>query len=259
MNAKLIFNIVRKSIGDNAPTILSALGAVGVVSTGVLAAKAAPAAKKEVDLDILNNGEPKTKLESAGRKIKVTWRLYAPAVVAGSCAIICIAMAQHENLKRQAALIGAYSISSEAFKDYREKAEEALGKKKSGEINSELAAEQTAKNPRTENNTVILSNGTSRIYDSYTMQYIENGSLEAVRKAVNDYNQHLIAHGYADLNTFFDYVGFKNTIFGSEFGFKDNRLMEMDYDPYLDEDGRAGIMLRYIVTPMVAPWKNPMR
>lgn len=256
MNAKLIFNIVRKSIGDNAPTILSALGAVGVVSTGVLAAKAAPEAKKEVDLDILNNGEPKTKLESAGRKIKVTWKLYAPAVIAGSCAIICIAMAQNENLKRQAALIGAYSISTEAFKDYREKAEEALGKKKSAMVNADISEQKIKDNPPSKNTVFVTSGGDTLCYDAFSGRYFRS-DVESIRAAVNEFNKDLITHSYASLNDFYGKLEIPYSVVGEEMGWTVDKLLEVEFDSVLSEENQPCLALRYTVDPTRSYWKNP--
>lgn len=258
MDLKSIFAITKKGVIDNAPTILSALGAVGVVSTAVLAAKATPQAKENLAEDIRKNGNYTGRRNKIARHIKSTWRPYAPAALSAISSIVCIAAAQRTNLRRQAALIGAYTVSQETLREYREEAKELLGIKKSQELNAKVAEKKTKDNPPNESNTIIFGNGEAIIYDAFSGRYLK-GDIELVRKAVNDFNQVLIANSYASLNTFYEFLGLEPTQMGEEFGFKDGNLLDIEFDAHLNSENRPCLMMRYEVYPTKDYWKNPFR
>lgn len=256
MNIKLLTTLTKKFVIDNSPTILSAIGAMGVVSTAVLTAKAAPKAAIDVSNDILENGAPKTRMESAMRTIKITWRHYAPAVVSGISAIVCIAAAQKTNLKRQAALIGAYSVSNEAFKEYRERAEDLLGKKKSGELNSEILEKKLEKNPPTKTNVIVSSGGDMLCYDTFSGRYFKS-DVETIRAAVNEFNKDLIVHSYASLNDFYGKLDIPFSVVGDELGWTVDKFLEVEFDSALAENNTPCLAIRYTVDPIRSYWKNP--
>lgn len=258
MNIKAIFDITKKGVIDNAPTILTALGAVGVVSTAVLAAKAAPVANDCILKDREENGDYADRWDKFSRVLKVTWRPYSQTAISAISAIVCIAAAQKTNLRRQAALISAYTLSQDTLREYREEAQEIFGRKKSQELDGNVAAKKTKKDPSKESNTVIIGNGEAVIYDAFSGRYLK-GDIEMVRKAVNDFNQLLIANSYASLNTFYELLGMEHTQMGEEFGFKDSALLDVEFDAHLDENNRPCLLMRYEVYPNRDYWKNPFR
>lgn len=258
MNLKAIFDITKKGVIDNAPTILTALGAVGVISTAVLAVKATPIANDCILKDLEENGDYEDRWDKFSRVLKVTWRPYSTTAISAIGAIVCIAAAQRTNLRRQAAVIGAYTLSQETLREYREEAQEMLGRKKSQELDGNVAAKKTKKKPYKESNTVIIGNGEAIIYDAFSGRYLK-GDIEMVRKAVNDFNQALIANSYASLNTFYELLGMEQTQMGEEFGFKDSALLDIEFDAHLDENNHPCLLMRYEVYPSRDYWKNPFR
>lgn len=99
---------IGRSLKKASPTILTCIGAVGVVATAVLAVKATPKADGLIKADSRRNhdGNPyaATKLEA----VKSCWKCYIPAAATGVATIICIFGANTLNKKQQASLASAY-------------------------------------------------------------------------------------------------------------------------------------------------------
>ena len=81
---------IGRSLKKASPTILTCIGAAGVVATAVLAVKATPKADSLIKADSRRNhdGDPyaATKLEA----VKSCWKCYIPAAATGVATIICI-------------------------------------------------------------------------------------------------------------------------------------------------------------------------
>lgn len=242
MNIKALFTLAKKGIADNAPTILTALGAAGVVTTAVSAARAHVRAR-----DVS---------ESASLKehVKLTWKFYVPAVLSGAASITCIIAANQTHLRRHAALLGAYSIGQDTLLEYRQEIEDLLGKDKLERVDASVAERKTKKNPPSESNTVIMSSGDALIYDQFSGRYFR-GDVEKVRKAVNDLNQIIIRDSYADLNTFYNLLDVEETQMGSEFGFTCENLFDVEFDAHLGPNGNPCLLLRYETYPVRDYWK----
>ena len=79
---------VGRTLKKASPTILTCIGAVGVVATAVLAVKATPKALEMVRADSRKNhdGDPyaATKVEV----VKSCWKCYVPAVATGAATVI---------------------------------------------------------------------------------------------------------------------------------------------------------------------------
>lgn len=80
----------------NSPTILTCAGAVGVVATAVLTAKAATKASKILEQAKAEKGEKLTALEA----INATLPVYLPAILSGAATITCIFGANILNHKK---------------------------------------------------------------------------------------------------------------------------------------------------------------
>lgn len=88
----------------NASIILSCLGAVGVVATAIVTAKATIKA-----VDILEDAEKDHELTKK-EKIKAVAPTYIPAVVLGASTVACIFGANVLSTKYQASLMSAYAL-----------------------------------------------------------------------------------------------------------------------------------------------------
>jgi hypothetical protein len=115
-------------------TILTVIGAVGVVGTAVLSVKATPKALKLIE-------EKKQELEkeelTAIETVKTAWKPYIPAAITGFSTIACIFGANYLSVRSQASLMSAYALLDRSYKEYREKTEE-LYPEESTKVNQEI-------------------------------------------------------------------------------------------------------------------------
>ena len=111
MNAQRL----KRGISRNSSTILTVVGAVGVIATGVSAARATPKALKYIKEAEEQKGEELTTRET----ILATSKAYLPTIAIGASTIACIFSANILTKNQQKAMAGAYALVNETFKDYR--------------------------------------------------------------------------------------------------------------------------------------------
>lgn len=122
----------------NGSTILTCIGAVGVVATAVLTAKATPKAMRILEEAKEEKGEELTKLEV----VKAVVPTYIPAVVTGAATISCIfgigALSKHQ----QASIASAYALLDSSYKEYRKKVSDIYGDDADNRVKDEIARDQ---------------------------------------------------------------------------------------------------------------------
>ena len=118
----------------NAPTILTWLGAVGVVATAVLAVKATPKALQVLEAAKDEKGEDLTTLE----RINVAGPLYFPAVLTGVATLACIFGSDALHKKQHQSLMSAYALLESTYKGYRQKVKELYGEEADAKVQEEL-------------------------------------------------------------------------------------------------------------------------
>lgn len=189
--------LVRSSqlfIKRNAPTILTVVGGAGVVTTTVLAIKATPKAlllleeaKKEKDEDL-------TKLE----KIKVAAPVYIPMAISGVATLACIFGANMLNKRHQAALISAYALLDNSYKEYKNKVEELYGEDANDRVKEEIAKDKYEET-KIEDDQVLF-------YDEFSERYFKSTSVK-VAQAEYNVNRDIHMRGWAELNEFYECLG----------------------------------------------------
>lgn len=112
------FLLLKTSIKKHSPEILTGIGIAGMITTTVMAVRATPKAlilieerKEEIGVNQLE----------AVDLIKTTWMCYVPAALTGTLSIACLIGASSVNVRRNAALATAYTLSESALKDYQER------------------------------------------------------------------------------------------------------------------------------------------
>ena len=106
----------------NSSTILTCIGAVGVIVTAVSAVRATPKALKLLEDATDEKGEELTKMEV----VIVAGPSYIPSVVIGASTIMCIFGANVLNRRHQASLVSAYALADNSYKKYRAKVKDLL-------------------------------------------------------------------------------------------------------------------------------------
>lgn len=141
----------QKSMKKHSPEILTGIGIAGMIATTVSAVRATPKA-----LQLIDAREIKENRRLSNKEIvATTWKCYVPAAVTGVLSTACLVGASSANLRRNTALATAYSISETALKEYKEKAVEVVGEKKSRRFVMQL--------PRRRLRSTLLANARSSL------------------------------------------------------------------------------------------------
>ena len=201
----------------NSSTILSILGAAGVVATAVLSVKAVPKAEKMLEDAYNKKGDALTTAE----KIKASWTAYVPAALTGASTIICIFGINYLSVRNQASLMSAYGLLDNAFKDYRDKANEVYGEDADNNIKTAVMRSKFDEGLELHPDKALL------FYDHHSMRYFES-TMEQVKKAEEEFLEDFHARGYSCLNEYYDRLGIPRMSYGYQLGWFD---LETN-DPY---------------------------
>lgn len=215
----------RLFIKRNASTILTCLGGVGVVATTITAVKATPKAIQLIEEAEQEKGEELTKWE----KIKTTTMTYLPSIGLGITTIVCIFGSQILNKKQQAALMSAYALVDQSYKDYRRKLKGLYGEEVDQEVREAIAIEKAedvgVRGSYLGTNCDLSleeSNGEPQVfYDEHSGRYFES-TIEQVLTAEYHLNRNYILRGYSYLNEFYEFLGIEETNYGSVLGWAPN-------------------------------------
>jgi len=244
---------IGRMITDNAPTILTAMGATGLVGTVVLAVRATPEAMRRIEEDDFTRPEETARMTRL-EQFKAGWKPYVPAAISGTVSIVCIIGANSIHSKRNAAAIGLYTISEAAFKEYREKIADTIGEKKEREVRGEIAADRMAANPLESNQVFITGMGEQMCYDSLTGRYFKS-DIEKIRQAQNNINAECINNMYASQNDFYREIGLPPVALGEEVGWRTDTMMDIEFYSKLSENGIPCLALDYHVQPIRGYYK----
>ena len=184
----------------NSSTILTCVGALGVVATAVTAAKATPKA-----MTLLQKAEEEKADKLTGlEKIRVAGPAYIPSIAIGASTIACIFGANILNKRHQAALTSAYALLDTSYKEYRGKVKEIFE-----EEGERRVVEAMAESQYSEQNILEANDGKQLYFDFYSLQFFRSTEEEVAR--VEKYmNDHLESRGYVLLGEFYEALGIPN-------------------------------------------------
>ena len=131
------------------PTILSGLGAAGVIVTSVLAVRATPKALRKIRADSKTNHDGDPEAYSKLEAVKSAWVCYIPAAISGTATIFCIFGANVLSKRQQAALTSAYALLNDSYNNYKDKLKELYGEEAHQKIVDAIAAEKAIENVTT--------------------------------------------------------------------------------------------------------------
>lgn len=216
----------RAYVNNNSSTILTVIGAIGVVATAVMAVKATPKALQLIEEATDEKGEELTKLEV----VKNAGPAYIPTIVMGASTIGCIFGANVLNKKHQAAIASAYALADNAYKEYRKKVTELYGEETDRKIRDAIILDHRKDiEVYTPGYGPIDTSGETRLfYDETSQRYFES-TMEAVINAEYHFNRNYAMRGFAYLNEFYEFLGLEETEAGNALGWECMRLLE-DYE-----------------------------
>lgn len=202
----------------NSSTILTCIGAIGVVATAVMSARDTVKAVKTIE-EHESNGEKLTNKE----KFKVAAPSYIPTVVTGLSTIACIFGANTLNKRTQASLASAYALLDRSYKEYKTAATETYGEDANAKIK-----ENMAKSYYENNDLIRAKEGEELFFDFHGLQLF-SASMEDVINAENAVNQILSRDGRVGLNIFYNLLGISCADVDYEVGWSFNTCHEQGY------------------------------
>ena len=226
-------------------TILTYVGGVGVIATAISAAKAAPEANELLNRAKEKKGEDLTVLET----IKVASPKYIPTLLLGASTIACIFGANVLNKRQQAALMSAYALIDNSYKEYRKKVTELYGEDADREVKNEIAKDHYNENDD-------YGDGLELFYDEYSQRYFRSTEMD-VLKAEYNLNRILSESCGAFLNEFYELLGLDAVDFGDYMGWSTCELVECYGPCWVDlrytkvemEDGMECTIISFMQEP----------
>ena len=200
----------------NASTILACAGGAGVVVTSVMAVKATPKAQRLLAQAKEEKGDDLSRLE----KVTVAGPAYIPSVIMGTATIAAIFGANALNQRQQAALMSAYALLDNSYKEYRNKVKDLQGEEVDNQVRDEITKDNYDKD------SVHELAGQELFYDEFSKRYFKSTKY-AVQHAAYEINRDLIMRDYATLNEYYAYLGLPEIEGGDEVGW--STAMNFDY------------------------------
>lgn len=216
----------------NSATILTCVGAAGVIATSVTAVKATPKALLLLENAREEKGEELTKLE----KVKIAGPAYIPSIVMGTATLACIFGANVLNQRNQASLMSAYALVDNSYKEYRKKVDELYGIEAGEQVRAGIV-----KDKYEEEAPVELADGELLYYDFYSGRYFE-ATPAMVQRAEYEVNRTLMLDDGVFLNEWYQLIDLEPLEYGWNFGWSACANSDMYWQTWIDFKHEKTIM-----------------
>lgn len=254
MNLAVVTKSLTNAMHKNSPSILTALGVGGLLTSIVLAVKGTIKAVEAYEQEMIFR---RTNVAYKGldpliepkEVIELTWQFYIPTAVMGLTTAVCIIGANNINLRRNAALASLYSVTETAMREYQEKVIETVGEKKEEDIRAEIIQDKLDKNPVEEKSVIITGDGEYLCYDVYSGRYFRS-NVQNLQRAEIEFNQQLMRDGWYSINEFYYLIGLDPIKNGDEIGWiaERNRL-ELKFTSKNAKNSEPCLVMDYYVSP----------
>lgn len=242
-----------KKAGDfahvNSPTIFAGIAIAGVVTTVVMTTKATLKAAKVVEeatyVDPDTGEEVDPQLKDV---VAMTWKYYVAPVAMAGLTIGAIIMGHNVAHKRQVALAGLYSVSQEALKEYEDKVEKTVGKRKAEEARDAVVEERLTSDPVTQRNVIATGSGDTLCYDTWSGRYFKS-DIHKIKHAVDEFNIKLAYGESCSINELYELMGLDEIGGGYEVGWSTSKPLTVRYVSKLASDGTPCFVLDYTTPP----------
>lgn len=215
---------IKQFFKRNSSTILTCVGAVGVVATSITAVKATPKAMALLEHAKEEKGEELTALE----KVRVAGPAYIPTVITGAATITCIFGAHILNKRQQAALTSAYALLNQSYKEYKNKVDEVYGEEAGKKVREEIAKDKYEEAP-----IKPVRDDKQLFFDFFSGRYFES-TPENVQWAEYELNRLISIHGGASLNNFYDFLGLEELPGYDEIGWSAAQIYEIYWHAWVE-------------------------
>lgn len=231
---------VKQYFVKNAPALMTGAAAGMTVATGIFAWRGGSKAEHL----LAEIPEDSSKIE----KIKYTWKAWSPAVFCGVAAISFAIGAHVGNAKKQAALGSALSATAGYLNTYKDEVKKVLTDDQKTEV-EENVVKTTMPPPPVNTPIPVHGHGGTLCYDALSGRYFLS-SMEAIRKAQNDFNQSIIGGTFGTLNEFYSYLELSPIILGGEVGWEPEKLMDISFTTMIAENGEPVLVIDHHNIPM---------
>lgn len=218
-----LLNASTRLLKRNSSTILTCLGAVGVVATTVMAVKATPKALVALEAKKEEKGEDLTRLET----IVAVAPAYAPSTITGIATIGCIFGINVLNKRSQASLMSAYALLDKSYKEHKGKVKELFGEQGEFQVKESIAKDKY------EEQKPVVSDDMELFYDFYSSRYFES-TMDNVKEAAYKLNRMIATSGGAYLNEYYGLLGLDPIEGGDIVGWSVNQCYEMYWEAWVD-------------------------
>lgn len=242
-------------ISKNSPVILTGLSVGGLITTVIFAVRATPKAMyliecKEEELTNGQEGVYHPPITLSGMEIvKLTWKCYIPAACMGAVTIACMIGSVSISQRRNAALATVYGLTETAFREYKDKVVETIGKNKELKVRDDISGDRVKANPASSAEVIITGKGEVLCLDSLSGRYFKS-DIEAIRRVVNQVNKELMTNMWMSLNELYFYLGLQSIKVGDQLGWDvDKGLLEVSFSTQLADEGQPCLVINYDVEP----------
>lgn len=248
MTLEAFVNRTQETIKDNAPTILAGLAVGGVVGTGLLAHKAGRVYQQEI-IEATHVLDPTDRVLTGKEKFEMGWKRHIPVLLIGSVTVTCIVAGTAIGNRRNAALMGMVAIGETAFREYRDKVEEVVGKPKASKVVDEIAQDKVnATHVEKGNEIVFLGDDEVIFFDTLTGRFFSS-TRSKIEKAEIDLNRQILGDMYASQNEWYDKIGLGHVQQGDDLGWNNERPLEVQFSATIKDD-KPVFALSYRHAPM---------
>lgn len=238
---------------DNANTIMTALGLVslvGAVATALNAEKPKlildeVRRKKAIENDIPEEDVEVTILE----KGKALFKAYWPTLLLIVAGVGLVSSSDYISIRRETAVMAAYTITEKSFDTFKAKTEEMLGKEKTEEIQKEADRSGIKAVPKTSSTIVLTGRGNTLCFDSLSGRYFLSDT-DIIKRAEYHINERLYDEMRVSVNEFYEEIGLPACDLGREMCWDvQDGAFKIRYNSTLTDDDNPVLVLNYNVIP----------
>lgn len=224
-------------LSNNKPGLIMGLGIGSMIMStvsafiyGSEAKEAIEDRKRELMVD---------KLEPA-ETIKTAAPYVLPSLGFTAIGVGCILGGNQINVNRGAAAMAAYTVSNEAFREFREQTRKVVGEKKEKDIEEAVATKAINNNPLSNHNGNVLwtTGGDYLCYDKLTNQYFRS-SKNTVESIINQLNHEMFTSMTITMDEYCLALGINSCELGDDLGWDINKngLIDVTFTAKLADNG----------------------
>lgn len=265
MNIGSLLKTASATLSKHSPAILTGLGLTGFAATVVMVAKASPTAAMVHECEVENRISYASDIEDENERkqfikdsyvneVKKLAPLYGPPAVVGTASALCFIFANKVQADKRAAVMAAYSLSTDTLARYQEKVIERLGENEHLDILNSVTKERIEESvpPEYDATTEIIPAGKIRVYDSVTGRYFYS-TKEAIYEAESGINQMLIDQALVKHCEFYYLLGVEESYalgeaMGWDVSSRYGNALKVWLSPHLDDEKNPCLCLNYHVT-----------